>query len=295
MTRWLVTGAGGMLGRELVDILSTDPGAQVAAAARTALDITDTAAVRRAVTGRDIVVNTAAWTDVDGAESQEGAATRVNGDGVGVLAAACAATGARLLQISTDYVFAGDAHTPYREDAPLAPVNAYGRSKAAGEAAVGELLPDAGYVVRTAWLYGRHGRSFLRTVLGRVAAGEPVRVVDDQYGQPTWARALAERLVLLGNRAVRGQAPAGIYHGTASGQASWYELALTAVRSAGLDTRLLGRDSAGNLTRRAVRPAYSVLGQEGWDRAGLPPMPHWTDMLGEALATGGFVMPGTRH
>src|SRR5262245_30689489 len=158
--RVLVTGAGGMLGRDLATLLAADPAAAVTAADRAALDITDPAAVRAAVAGHDVVVNAAAWTDVDGAESQEPEATALNGTAVAGLADACAAAGARLIQPSTDYVFRGDAARPYPEDAPTDPINAYGRSKLAGELAVRQALPETGYVVRTAWLYGEHGRNF---------------------------------------------------------------------------------------------------------------------------------------
>ncbi len=141
------------------------------------------------------MINAAAWTNVDAAEADEAAATAVNGTAVANLAAACAADGTRLIQVSTDYVFAGDADTPYPEDAPTAPVNAYGRSKLVGEQAVARLLPDTGYVVRTAWLYGAHGPNFVATMLRLAAQREHLDVVDDQHGQPTWSYALAERLV----------------------------------------------------------------------------------------------------
>src|SRR5262249_27056604 len=158
-----------------------------------------------------------AWTDVDGAETQEVAATLVNG--AAALAGACAGTGARLLQVSTDYVFPGTATAPYPEDAPTAPVNAYGRSKLAGEVAA---LAAGGYVVRPAWLYGAHGRNFVSTMLRLAAERETVDVVADQQGQPTWSAALAGQLVALGRAAVAGTATPGIYHSTASGQTSWY-------------------------------------------------------------------------
>src|SRR5687768_14408730 len=141
MTRWLVTGAAGMLGRDLVDSLAGH-GAEHAGLTRAQLDITDRDAVYAAVAGYDVVVNAAGWTDVDGAEADEAAATVVNGTATRYLAQACEAHGARLLQPSTDYVFRGDAGTPYPEDAPTDPINAYGRSKLGGEQAVLEVLPD---------------------------------------------------------------------------------------------------------------------------------------------------------
>jgi dTDP-4-dehydrorhamnose reductase len=184
MTRWLVTGAAGMLGRDLCAALGT----AATGLARADLDITDGPAVDAAVAGHDIVVNAAGWTDVDGAEGDETAATRVNGDGVRRLAEACARHRVPLLQVSTDYVFAGDADRPYAEDSPTGPIGAYGRGKLAGELAVRELLPEHGFVVRTAWLYGEHGRNFVSTMLDLAARRDTLDVVNDQLGQPTWSR-----------------------------------------------------------------------------------------------------------
>ena len=169
MSRWLVTGAGGMLGRDLLIALD-GAGEDVVGLARGELDITDGAAVGAAVRrfGPDVVVNCAAWTAVDDAEAQEDAALAVNGTGPAHVAAACAAAGAALVHVSTDYVFAGDARRPYAEDAATGPRTAYGRSKLAGEQAVLRLLPGTGYVVRTAWLYGAGGPNFVRTM---IAAG----------------------------------------------------------------------------------------------------------------------------
>lgn len=280
--RWLVTGAGGMLGRDLVTVL-TRQGRRLTAADRTRLDLCDPASVRAAVTGHDVVINAAAWTDVDAAENAESAATAVNGTGVANLARACAATGARLLHVSTDYVFPGDATTPYAEDAPTAPINAYGRSKLVGEQAVTRLLPETGYVVRTAWLYGAHGRNFVSTVLRLAAERSHLDVVDDQIGQPTWSFALAERLVDLGERAVTGRVAPGIYHGTASGSTSWYGLARAVFAARGLDPDRVRPTDSTAYPRPARRPAYGVLGHARWAATGLPPLPHWRAMLERAL------------
>ncbi|MEU1646171.1 dTDP-4-dehydrorhamnose reductase [Micromonospora zamorensis] len=283
MTRLLVTGAGGMLGRDLVTVLRTRADLKVTAATRAELDVTDPIAVRDAVADHDIVINTAAWTNVDGAEADEAAATAVNGTGVANLAAACAATGARLIQVSTDYVLAGDAQTPYPEDAPTAPVNAYGRGKLVGEHAVARLLPDAGYVVRTAWLYGAHGTNFVATMLRLATQREHLDVVDDQHGQPTWSFTLAERLVTLADAALDGQAAPGVYHGTCSGQTTWYGLARAAFMLAGLDPDRIRPTTSDRYPRPAPRPAYSVLGHSRWATAGLPPLPDWHGALVDAF------------
>lgn len=279
---WLVTGAAGMLGHDLRAVLTAE-GHRHTAATRAELDLTDPAAVEAAVTGHDVVINAAAWTDVDAAEADEAAATAVNGTGVAQLARACARVGARLLHVSTDYVFPGDADRPYPEDAPTAPVNAYGRSKLAGERAVAELLPETGYVVRTAWLYGAHGRNFVATMLRLAGQRDHLDVVDDQLGQPTWSYALARRLVELGVAARAGRAPAGAYHGTASGQTTWYGLAREVFAQAGLDPDRIRPTTSDRFPRPARRPAYSVLGHDRWAAAGLPPLPDWRVSLAAAL------------
>lgn len=283
MTRWLVTGAGGMLGRDLLALL---PAQDVIAATRAELDITDPAAVADAVHGIDVVVNAAAWTDVDGAESDEGGAAAVNAEGPRLLARACHREGARLLHVSTDYVFDGSvsgdpAEAPaWREDAPTAPRSAYGRTKLAGEQGVLAEAPDGGYVVRTAWLYGEHGRNFVRTMIGLEASRPTVDVVDDQWGQPTWSRDLAARLIALGE----AEAPAGIYHAASAGRTTWFGLARAVFAAVGADPDRVRRTSSAAFARPAPRPAFSVLGQERLAAAGIAPMPRWDNALTEAMA-----------
>ncbi|MDT5038363.1 MAG: dTDP-4-dehydrorhamnose reductase [Micromonosporaceae bacterium] len=273
-----------MLGRDLVTVLRAG-GHQVTAAGRAELDVRDPAAVRAAVGGHHVVVNTAAWTDVDGAESAYAEALAVNGDAVGVLAASCAQAGARLLHLSTDYVFAGDAASPYPEDAPTDPINAYGHSKLAGELPV---LATGGYVVRTAWLYGAHGRNFVTTMLRLAEIRDHVDVVTDQRGQPTWSYALATGLVRLGLRAAAGEVAPGVYHATATGDTTWYGLARAAFAGAGLDPDRIRPTTSDRFPRPAKRPAYSVLGHDRWVAAGLEPLPDWRSMLAEAMRTGAF-------
>jgi dTDP-4-dehydrorhamnose reductase len=283
MTRWLVTGSAGKLGHDLVTVLAATPGADVVAAPRRALDITDTRAVSEAVDGCEIVVNCAAWTDVDGAEADEPGAFKVNAAGPANVAAACAKAAAVLVQISTDYVFAGDASEPYRAEAPVEPVNAYGRSKAAGEAAVRQILPDRGYIVRTAWLYGERGPSFVASILRAAAERETLDVVSDVTGQPTWSYPLAQQIVALGSAALTGGARPGIYHGTASGSTTWYGLACAVFEQSGLDPTRIRPVTSENFARPARRPAFSVLDHSGWAQAGLTPMADWRGALTEAL------------
>ncbi|MFJ3333894.1 dTDP-4-dehydrorhamnose reductase [Streptomyces sp. NPDC086766] len=282
-TSRLVVGAGGLLGQAMLAELTADPDTVTVGLGRDQLDITDLPAVRAAVAGHRLVVNCAAWTDVDGAERSETAATAVNGTGVRHLARACADSGAVLLHVSTDYVFPGDRREPYPEDAPTGPVNAYGRSKLAGERAVAELLPHTGYIVRTAWLYGSHGPNFVATMLELAARHDTLDVVADQHGQPTWTRALARQLGALGRAALAGAAPAGIYHGTAAGHTTWHGLARETFRLSGLDPERIRPVGSDKFPRPAARPAFGVLGHGNWLRAGLVPLPPWDDQLTAAL------------
>jgi dTDP-4-dehydrorhamnose reductase len=273
VTRWLVTGARGQVGSELVRILS---GRQVIAVDRDDLDITDEAAVRATVAAvrPQVIINAAAFTAVDAAEADEGTAMLVNAAAPGWLTAAGREVGARTIQISTDYVFGGEASTPYDEDAPVGPRSAYGRSKAAGERAVLAADPSA-YVVRTSWVYGSTGRNFVMTMAAVEARGETVSVVDDQHGSPTWARDLARGLVELG----RSQAPAGIYHCTGAGATTWYGFARAIFEELGADPARVRPTTAEAFPRPAQRPAYSVLSHQRWLAAGLTPMPPWWEAL----------------
>ncbi|MFF2325741.1 MULTISPECIES: dTDP-4-dehydrorhamnose reductase [unclassified Streptomyces] len=281
---WLITGAGGMLGQDLLARLAGDGVTAVGPDHRT-LDITDAAAVRAALAEHRpaVVVNCAAWTAVDDAESREGEALRINGEGPLRLAEACAEYGAILLHVSTDYVFAGDATSPYPEGAPTGPRSAYGRTKLAGERAVLETLPETGYVVRTAWLYGAGGGNFVRTMIKLEGIKDTLDVVDDQRGQPTWTVDLADLLVRLGHGALAGTAPAGAYHGTSSGETTWFGFTQEIFRLLGADPERVRPTTSEAFVRPAPRPAYSVLGHERWARAGIAPARPWQEALAEAF------------
>lgn len=275
--RWLITGAGGMLGRDLQTVLSGLSGHDVIAATRADLDIRSLDAVRDAVEGVDVVINAAAWTDVDGAETSEEAATAINGHGARNLASVA---GKRLIHISTDYVFDGTATTPIPEDTARAPINAYGRGKAVGEEAV---LAAGGFVVRTAWLYGGHGPNFVRTMLRLAGERDLLDVVDDQEGPPTWSFALAGQLVEL----ARSSAAPGVYHGTAAGSTTWCGLARAVFEEAGLDPARVRATTSDRFVRPARRPAYSVLGHSGWGGTGVAPLAEWRAMLTAAMPSMG--------
>jgi dTDP-4-dehydrorhamnose reductase len=281
MSRWLVVGCDGMLGQDLVAALGESPGAhEVTAVDRDVLDIIDPDACLAAVAGHDIVVNVAAWTAVDGAETHEAQAFAVNAVGAANLGRACSAVGARMVQVSTDYVFAGDATSPYAEDAPLAPRSAYGRTKAAGEWAVQALCPQS-WIVCTAWLYGAHGPNFVKTMARLAAERETVSVVDDQRGQPTWTVDLAAAILRL----VEAEAPFGTYHGTSSGETTWFGFAQAIFSELGLDPARVLPTTSDAFVRPAPRPVYSVLGHEAWQRAGGEPIRAWSDAFAESMTT----------
>jgi dTDP-4-dehydrorhamnose reductase len=279
VTRYLVTGAAGMLGQDLQTALA---GREVTALSRAELDVTDRDAVVAAVAGHDVGIHAAAYTNVDGAETHEDEAFAINASGVENLAVAAREHGAKLLTVSTDYVFDGAGAMPYPEDAPRDPLNAYGRTKASGEELALAAHPDGTFVVRTAWLYGAGGPNFAATMLRLAATNPTVSVVDDQLGQPTWTADLAARLVELAD----ADAPAGIYHGTNAGETSWFGFARAVFEVAGLDPQRVLPTNSASFVRPAPRPAYSVLGHEGWSRAGLSPLRDWRVALEAAAASG---------
>ena len=274
--RLLVTGAAGMLGQDVISAAGR-AGHDVLAFARRDLDIRDADAVRRAVAAAqpDVVVNCAAWTDVDGAEADEAAATAINGTGAGHVAAAAAEHGARTVHVSTDYVFSGDAGRPYVESDPTGPRSAYGRSKLAGEAAVAQAAPAAHAIVRSSWLFGVGGKNFVDTMLRLAADRDEVRVVTDQLGCPTFTGHLATALVQIAERG-----STGILHVAGAGSCTWFDLAVAAFEESGAECRVLPA-STEELARPAPRPAYSVLGSERDDAPELAP---WRDGLVAYLA-----------
>jgi dTDP-4-dehydrorhamnose reductase len=295
--RVLVTGAGGQLGREVVAAFADH---DVTGATRADLDLGDEAAVAAAVAATDpaVVVNAGAWTDVDGCETDPDRAHAVNALGPWWLARACARTGATLVHVSTDYVFGGPPGPPapvdgtgarraWTEFDPVAPVNVYGRSKAAGEELVRRTLPTH-QLVRTAWLYGAAGHNFVRTMLRLGHEGRPVRVVDDQVGSPTATPDLAAAIREL---AVSGRF--GTWHRTNRGTCSWFELAQAVFELADLEVDLAPQPSRA-LERPAPRPSWSVLDDRHATLAGLTPLRHWREALARVLdSLGELRRPGT--
>ena len=223
--------------------------------------------------GHDVVVNCAAWTAVDLAESHEDEAFEVNAVAAGRLARAAYDAGALVVQVSTDYVFDGDGRSPYAEDAPLRPRSAYGRTKAAGESAVREAAPGRHLIVRTGWLYGANGSCFPRTIARVARESGALDVVDDQVGQPTWTRDVADLVVRL----VQADAPSGAWHATSGGETSWYGFAREVVAAAGLSPEIVRPTDSTAFRRDAVRPAYSVLGHDRLVEHGIEPIGPWQD------------------
>jgi len=287
--RVLVIGSGGQVGSDLCRLLAADPRLQATAGlTRAECDITDPARVRAVirdqarpakVQGGLTVVNTAAWTDVDGAETDEAGAYAVNATGPAHLAAACAETGAALIHLSTDYVFDGTADKPYEVEDQTGPVSAYGRTKLAGEQAVLELCPSA-YVVRTAWVYGAVGKNFVKTMARLARERDGLTVVDDQRGSPTWSADLAAGLIEL---TLSGAQP-GVYHYTNAGDTTWFDFARSIMEQIGQDPAKVAPTTTAAFVRPAPRPAYSVLSARRWIDAGLTPPRPWRDALAAAFA-----------
>ena len=282
-----MTGAGGQLGRDLVEAFTTAaPGVgDLVAIEHGHLDVADEVAVREAVEAYrpEVVVNAAAWTDVDGCEADPARAHRVNALGPWWLARACRRLGARLVTVSTDYVFPGVAPLDgaghprgWSEFDPVAPINAYGRSKAAGEQLVRATLPEH-HIVRTAWVSGARGRTFVATMLRLGRERGAVAVVNDQIGSPTYARDLAAAIVELA-----GSDRYGTWHRTNTGHCSWYELTVAIFELAGMDVEV-ARQPSSALDRPAPRPAWSVLDQTHAHSAGFAGLPHWRDGLERLL------------
>ncbi len=276
--RLLVTGAAGMLGH---DVLAAAHAGRhdVTALTRAELDLTDGPTTIAAVGALrpEAVINCAGYTDVDGAEADEAAADASNATAPAHLAAACGAAGARLVHVSTDYVFDGARApdgAPWVESDATGPLGAYGRSKLRGEHALAQACHDHA-IVRTAWLFGTQGKNFIATILGLARASDRIEVVTDQVGSPTFSGHLAPALVAMAGREERG-----IFHGAGAGRCSWHELATDALRAAGVACEVAPVTSD-HFRRPAPRPAFSVLGSERDDPIVLP---DWRDGVRAYLA-----------
>jgi dTDP-4-dehydrorhamnose reductase len=271
----LVTGAAGMLGRDVM-LAAGNAGHEVVGFGHTELDVTDegTLGAKLDVERPAVVINCAAWTDVDGAEEAEEAAMAVNGTGAGKIAAAAAGVGATVVYVSSDYVFDGAKGAPYVEGDQPAPLSAYGRTKLAGEEATAAANPRH-FIVRSSWLFGIGGGNFVETMLRLAATQNEVLVVHDQVGSPTYTWHLAYGIVRL----IEGLEH-GIHHMAAAGQCSWYEFAREIFEQAKVECNVLSATTE-MLGRPASRPAFSALTSQREHAIELPP---WQDGLAGYLA-----------
>jgi dTDP-4-dehydrorhamnose reductase len=294
--RIVIVGAAGQLGAELAALLeASPPSGGWQGLTHTECDLTNIHRVNTVVRDQAkaaaasgvplLIINTAAYTNVDGAEADEPGAFAVNAAGPAHLALACQEVGAQLVHVSTDYVFDGTRSDgePYAAADPTNPQSAYGRTKLAGELAVREMLPHSSWVVRTAWVYGGTGGNFVKTMARLSGDRETVDVVTDQIGSPTWAADLAAGLLQL----IEVNPPAGIYHAAGSGRASWYDLARAVFEELGLDPARVHTTTSEAFVRPAPRPAWSVLSSREWVAAGLTPLRDWRAALAAAYAKDG--------
>jgi len=278
---WLIAGGTGQLGLALQTELEIR-GIAFLAKNSTALDISEPEAVEQFIDRLkpNVVINAAAWTDVDGAETNQSTAFSINTLGAKNLAMATKNLEATFVQISTDYVFSGQASSPWDENALQEPQCVYGKSKSEGEILVNEIFSGGCYVVRTAWLYSEHKKNFAKTITRLAFMGkDEIRVVNDQTGQPTYAGDVAKQIIEL----VSAEAPSGFYHATNSAQATWFEFAQEIFKQVGADVSRVIPVSTDEFPRPAKRPAYSVLGHGAWSKTRVPAMRDWRLALTEAM------------
>jgi dTDP-4-dehydrorhamnose reductase len=278
---WLIIGGTGQLGIALSQELGSR-GQFFSSWGSGELDITKGPNVLSAITGLkpSLIVNCAAWTDVDRAESHEDEAFKVNAMGAENVALAAKACGAKLIHVSTDYVFSGESKSPWQVSDASNPQSAYGRTKADGEARVLRVYSENSSIVRTAWLYSPWGKNFAKTMTQLAMNGDgEVRVVNDQMGQPTSAIDLAKQLIDLG----LSSSTAGVYHGTNSGEATWFEFAQEIFKLARADTSRVVSVSSSEFPRTAKRPSYSVLSHDSWSKTSVHPMRDWRIAIEEAM------------
>jgi dTDP-4-dehydrorhamnose reductase len=279
MERVLLFGGSGILGTEVLRLLQNEKIDYVAPRSSD-VDIRNRDLVRDFA--QDFkptwIINCAAWTNVDGAETSYEEACNLNEVAVENIAIAADALGCKVIHISTDYVFDGESETPYQENSLAHPINKYGESKLRGEEALLEVLPRS-FVIRTSWLYGVSGKNFVKTIVGKALRNEPARVVDDQVGSPTSSRDLATGVVSI----IRIQSPPGIYNFSNEGSCSWFELAKTVYENLGADPELVEAINSESLNLKARRPKFSLLNKDKWKAAHLSEVPEWSSSLGLML------------
>jgi dTDP-4-dehydrorhamnose reductase len=275
MNQILLFGGSGILGSEVLRYLNAESYEYVAPTS-TDLDIRDKEQLFKFISELkpSWIINCAAWTNVDGAESSFREAWELNSIAVKNLGTAAGLVGCKVIHISTDYVFYGESSNPYDESSPVNPVNKYGESKLEGENALLDVAPEA-YVIRTSWLYGTSGKNFVKTIAGKAIKNEEARVVNDQIGSPTSARDLAGAIMSI----VSNQPEPGIYNYSNEGSCSWFEFAQRIYERVGANPSLVSPISSDSLNLIARRPRYSLLSKEKWKSSGLAEVPRWEDSL----------------
>jgi dTDP-4-dehydrorhamnose reductase len=275
--KWLITGANGQLGRCLQGTLDAK-GVDFVALAHTDLDITNIALLKECLSSikPDVVVNAAAYTNVEQAEIDSDAAIKINQSGAANVAIASKSVRAKLVHYSTDYVFAGNGNSPWKVNDLTEPLSIYGKSKLAGEVEILKEYPEKSLIIRTAWLYSPYGKNFYKTMLTKALNGdESVRVVNDQQGQPTNAFDLAELTV----NAVTKNVASGVFHGTNAESCSWFEFAKYIFEIAGADTARVIPVQSSEFAHKVQRPKYSVLDNQKWSEFGILPLGPWKDSV----------------
>jgi dTDP-4-dehydrorhamnose reductase len=279
--KWLIAGANGQLGRCLQEKLDAK-GIDFVALSRADLDITNIAKVKQIIKSvyPDVVINAAAYTNVEQAEIDSAAAYEINQSGAANVAIASKSIGAKLVHFSTDYVFEGNGNSPWRANDSTQPLSIYGKSKLAGEVGILNDYPEKSLIIRTAWLYSPYGKNFYKTILTKALnSEESVRVVNDQQGQPTSALDLAELTINV----VTENVTSGVFHGTNAGSCSWFEFAQYIFEIAGVDPARVTPVPSSEFAAKVQRPKYSVLDNQKWSEFGIVPLGPWKDSVQKAL------------
>jgi len=278
--KWAITGGSGQLSRSLVDLLDKE-GVPYITWSHKDLDVADDSSITVIKeTCPDLLINCAAWTNVDAAEEFPERAARVNQVGPRNMARAAKELKIPLVHISTDYVFSGQSGKPWSTDSKTEPMSSYGLSKLLGEKEITKSLDVNFYILRTAWLYGPYGKNFSKTILKKaITSKEPINVVNDQIGQPTTTKSLAEQIF----KVAKSRVPSGVYHATNTGQASWWDFACEIFALAGEDVERVRPSTSEDFPSKVKRPKYSVLDQSAWSKVGIETMPEWREALKEVF------------
>jgi dTDP-4-dehydrorhamnose reductase len=278
--KWAITGGSGQLSRSLVDLLDKE-GVPYITWSHKDLDVADDSSITLIKeTCPDLLINCAAWTNVDAAEEFPERAARVNQVGPRNMARAAKELKIPLVHISTDYVFSGQSGKPWTTDSKTEPMSSYGISKLLGEKEITKSLDVNFYILRTAWLYGPYGKNFSKTILKKaITSKEPINVVSDQIGQPTTTKSLAKQIFEV----AKSHVPSGIYHATNTGQASWWDFACEIFALAGEDVERVRPSTSEDFPSKVKRPKYSVLDQSAWSKVGMETMPEWREALNEVF------------